>query len=79
MGDKRYRLVVEGELGHRFSTVFEGMQVEARDGRTSIVGTIRDQSHLHGLLDRIASLGLVLVSVAPVNGVEQGAQDPGAA
>ena len=66
----RYRLVVEGELRRRFSTVFEGMQVEARDGMTSIVGTIKDPAHLHGLLDKIASLGLTLVSVAPENGGE---------
>jgi hypothetical protein len=62
---------VEGELGRRLSTAFEGMQVEARDGMTYIVGTISDQAHLHGLLDKIASLGLELVSVAPANGEER--------
>ena len=70
MEDVRYRLVVEGELGRRFSTIFEGMQVEPRDGMTYIVGTIKDQAHLHGLLEKIASLGLTLVSVTPETGGE---------
>jgi hypothetical protein len=33
-----------------------------------IVGPVADQAQLHGLLDRIASLGLKLVSVTPENG-----------
>ena len=66
----RYRLVVEGELGPRFSDAFEGMQTEAHEGTTVITGTIKDQAHLHGLLDRIASLGIVLVSVSPENSQE---------
>jgi len=66
----RYRLVVQGELSSRFSGAFEGMELDAQDGMTVISGTIRDQAHLHGLLDRIASLGLTLVSVTPENGEE---------
>jgi len=73
----RYRLVVEGELGPRYADAFEGMQMETHDGLTDIVGTIEDQAHLHGLLERIASLGIKLVSVTPENGVETPAA-PGA-
>jgi hypothetical protein len=61
----RYRLVVEGELGPRFSDAFSEMQVEAHEGRTAITGTIKNQAHLHGLIDTIASLGIKLVSVSP--------------
>jgi hypothetical protein len=61
----RYRLVVEGELGPRYSTAFEGMELHAQEGSTEIVGVIKDQAHLRGMLDRIASLGLNLVSAAP--------------
>jgi hypothetical protein len=41
------------------------MTVRAHDGETEIIGLITDQSHLHGLLERIASLGLTLHSLAP--------------
>lgn len=63
MGGDRYRLVVEGELSSRYTTVFEGMRLECAQGRTAIVGTLSDQAHLQGLLQRIAALGLTLVSV----------------
>ena len=44
------------------------MTIEPGDENTAIVGQIRDQSHLQGLLERIASLGLRLVSVTGENG-----------
>jgi hypothetical protein len=64
----RYRVVVEGELGPRYASAFEDMSVERGDGTTEIVGIVRDQSHLQGLLDQISALGLTLVSVARDNG-----------
>lgn len=63
VGSVRYRIVVAGELGPRFARAFEGMTLEPGARRTAIVGPIRDDAHLHGVLARIASLGLRLVSV----------------
>ena len=68
MGGVRYRLVVDGELSASYSTAFEGMEVEAREGVTVIRGTIADQAHLHGVLDKIEGLGIKLVSVTPEDG-----------
>jgi hypothetical protein len=62
----RYRLVVQGELGPRYASAFEGMTLRAHDGETDITGPIIDQSHLMGLLERIASLGLALTSLTPI-------------
>ena len=62
----RYRIVVEGELGPRYVSAFEGMKVHAADGETEIVGPITDPAHLQGLLERIAGLGLTLSSVTPL-------------
>jgi hypothetical protein len=62
-----YRIVVEGELGPRYATAFEGMQISVLNGETEITGPIVDQSHLHGLLGRIAGLGLTLRSVTALN------------
>jgi hypothetical protein len=58
-----YEIVIEGELGPRLAGRFAPMRVEARDGTTTLVGEIRDQAELKGLLDLAASLGLALVSV----------------
>ena len=55
-----YRIVVAGQLGPRYAGAFDGMTIEPGDENTAIVGQIRDQSHLQGLLERIASLGLRL-------------------
>jgi hypothetical protein len=70
MGGVRYRLVVDGELSARYSSAFEGMDVESREGVTVIRGTIADQAQLHGVLDRIEGLGIKLVSVTPEEGEE---------
>ena len=60
-----YRLVVRGELDDRFASAFEGMQLERVAGTTVLTGYVVDQSHLHGLLDRISEFGIDLVSVEP--------------
>ena len=66
MSPHRYRIVIEGELGPRYASAFDGMTVHAHDGETEITGTIIDPSHLQGLLERVASLGLTLHSLTPL-------------
>lgn len=66
MPAQQYRVVVETELGVRYASAFEGMTVSAHDGMTEITGSITDQSHLHGVLERVAGLGLKLRSVTPL-------------
>ncbi len=53
--------------------VFEGMTVTRVDGDTVLSGLLRDQAELQGLLQRISSLGLTLLSVSAVGPVEQSA------
>ena len=62
-----YELVIRGEIGDRFSLLFEGMRLARASGTTVITGPVRDQSHLHGLIAQIEELGLELVSVNPVS------------
>ena len=58
-----YQIVVRGEISKRYAMAFEGMEMETKSGRTILTGKIIDNSHLHGILDRIIALGLELVSV----------------
>ena len=67
MSTQHYRLVVEGELGPRYAAAFDRMTISAHDGVTEITGPIVDPSHLQGLLERIAGLGLSLRSVVPLD------------
>jgi hypothetical protein len=66
MSPRRYRLVVKGELGPRYASAFDGMTIRAHDGSTDITGPVIDQSHLQGLIERIAGLGLELRSLTPL-------------
>jgi hypothetical protein len=55
-------VLIDGEPGIGRS-LFEGLSVEPGIGQTALVGEIRDQSHLYGVLDLMRELGLDLVSV----------------
>jgi hypothetical protein len=50
------------------------MTVHAHDGETEITGPIIDPSHLQGLLERVASLGLTLHSLTRLE-TENGESD----
>jgi hypothetical protein len=69
---RRYRLVLRGELGEPFGFLFEGMQMDRVAGTTVLTGTVIDQTHLHGLLERVWELGLEVVSIGPA---DEGADD----
>lgn len=59
----RYRITVRGRLTERLGSAFEGLELEPGPERTALVGEIRDQSHLYGVLDLVRGLGVELVSV----------------
>ena len=61
-----YQVVLAGELGDRFETLFDGMRLTRVDGNTVLTGTVKDQAHLAGILERAQELGLDLVSVGSV-------------
>ena len=62
---RRYRLVIRGELGEPFGFLFEGMTMDRVAGTTVLTGSVIDQVHLHGLIQRTQDLGLELISVQP--------------
>ncbi|HYZ57971.1 MAG TPA: hypothetical protein VE733_31325 [Streptosporangiaceae bacterium] len=62
-------------MTERLGSAFAGMTMEPGAGQTVLVGEIRDQSHLYGILDRVRSLGLELVSVEPFRTDQAGDQD----
>jgi hypothetical protein len=64
-GTTRYRIVLRDELSDRFATSFDPMTMTRVEGKTILVGDIVDQAQLHGLLERVARLGIELVSVEP--------------
>jgi hypothetical protein len=59
----RYEIVVKDRLSSRFGQAFPGLEIVPGPGRTVLTGEFRDQSQLHGLLDRLQDFGIELVSV----------------
>ena len=59
----RYEIRVEGLLDLRWTAWFEGLAIGNDDSQTVISGPVADQAALHGLLNRVSDLGLVLVYV----------------
>jgi hypothetical protein len=59
----RYRITVRGRLTKRLASAFEGLDLEPGVGQVALVGEIRDQPHLDGVLDLVRGLGLDLVRV----------------
>ena len=63
-----YRIKVQGRLEERWSHWFDDLEITVESnppGRsiTVLTGVVTDQSALHGLLNRIRDLNLLLVSV----------------
>lgn len=63
-GTRTYRLEIEGVLGEAVGSSFPGMTMRRDNGNTTLVGPVRDQAELHGLLNRCLTLGLTVVSVS---------------
>jgi hypothetical protein len=77
----KYRIVLRGRLSEHFASAFDGMALEPGPGQTVLVGDVRDQAHLYGLLDRLRDFGIDLLAVEPVpvcdSTPEPGLPDPG--
>jgi hypothetical protein len=68
----RYRIVLRGCLSERFASAFDGMTLEPGPDQTVLVGDVRDQAHLYGLLDRLRDFGIELVAVQPADPADAG-------
>ena len=59
-----YKIRVKGDLTNRWSDWFEGLEIRSDPGgETTLSGELIDQSALFGVLTKIHSLNLELISV----------------
>jgi hypothetical protein len=63
-----YEIRIKGRLSESMQTAFEEFEVSTEPVETILHGQVLDQAALHGLLDRIAALGLELVEVRRLAG-----------
>lgn len=66
-GGGTYRLEVEGQLGDLMGRSFPRMRIVYTNGNTVLVGPVRDQAELNGMLRRFLELGIKLVSVTTLD------------
>jgi len=59
----RYEIRIRGRVSDAALQAFEGMDADLAPTETVLHGPVTDQAGLHGLLDRIQSLGLELIEV----------------
>ena len=62
-GGGDYEIHIKGRLSESVLATFEGLTATVQPVETVLHGPVQDQSSLHGLLDRIQSLGLELVEI----------------
>jgi hypothetical protein len=59
-----YQIRVKGHLDEMWANSFEGLTISnPENGEALLSGHIQDQAALQGVLNRIGSLGLTLISV----------------
>jgi hypothetical protein len=62
-----YRLEVQGHLGDLMGRSFPRIRIVYKNGNTVLVGPVRDQTELNGLLQHFLEMGITLVSVNAVD------------
>jgi hypothetical protein len=63
MKPTHYQITVRGRLSDALVAAFEGLSATPSAAGTVLCGEIADQAALYGVLERIESLGLELLSV----------------
>jgi hypothetical protein len=60
-----YKIRIKGHLDGRWSDWFDGLEItNLENGETMLSGEIVDQAALHGVLNKVRDLNLVLVAVS---------------
>jgi hypothetical protein len=63
-----YEIRVKGRMSDSLAGEFEDFTASVKPAETVMRGELRDPSELHGVLDRIQSLGLELIEVRRLEG-----------
>lgn len=67
MTSKTYEFRVDGHLPEREREAFADLDVEVVPAGLVLRGEVIDDSHLHGIIARFRTHGLIIVSARPVH------------
>ena len=68
MGSANYEFRIRGRVSEPVLESFEPLTSDVEPVETILHGPVRDQSELHGILERLQALGLELVEVRKLPG-----------
>ena len=60
------KIKIQGHLDKKWKDCFEGMEISYEGNNTILTGNIKDEAHMHGVLNIIRDLNLKLISINPV-------------
>jgi len=58
-------ITIQGILDKRWKDCFDGMEISYEGDNSIITGNIKDEAHMHGILNQIRDLNLKLISINP--------------
>ena len=59
------KIIIQGHLDKKWMDSFEGMNISYEGDNTILTGYLKDESHMHGILNIIRDLNIKLISVNP--------------
>ena len=57
---------IQGHLNGKWKDCFEGMEISYDGNNTILTGNLKDEAHMHGILNIIRDYNLILISINPV-------------
>lgn len=62
----KIKITIQSRLDKKWKNSFENMKISYEGDNTILSGEIKDEAHLHGILNIIRDLNLKLISINPI-------------
>jgi hypothetical protein len=59
------KITIQGHLDKKWRNSFEGMKISYVGDNTILTGNLKDEAHMHGVLNIIRDLNIKLISINP--------------
>jgi hypothetical protein len=59
-------IIIQGHLDKKWKNRFEGLEISYEGDNTILSGNLKDEAHMHGVLNIIRDLNLKLISINSV-------------
>ena len=59
------KITIQGHLDKKWKNSFEGLKISYEGENTILSGKLKDEAHMHGVLNIISNLNIKLISINP--------------